>query len=193
MNLTIFRHVVISHQESGLTWSICPISGVLEYEVALDTIILVSVPKVVRALKYCDNPFLCLQNHTAATKLNVDSRSVKKLTQMHRIFRLIGSHHFYLSTLYARIQCGIFANTTDAMVAIANLPSIRESRHRLCLQKTLLAIKTSKSFKKSGVLFIGAKLPTCDMHAWIIEDGVQPDVEDRIWINFRPLLAIYCE
>jgi len=40
------------------------------------------------------------------------------------------------------------------------------------------------------VLFIGAEIATYNMHAWIIEDNEQPDFEDRVWINYRPLLAI---
>jgi hypothetical protein len=29
------------------------------------------------------------------------------------------------------------------------------------------------------------------MHAWIIENGTQPDPQDREWILYRPLLALY--
>jgi hypothetical protein len=71
------------------------------------------------------------------------------------------------------------------------LSSIDKSKleHR-CLQRCLSVAKTSSSFQKSGVIFIGALLPLREMHAWIIEDGQQPDNEDRDWINFTPLLAL---
>jgi hypothetical protein len=59
-----------------------------------------------------------------------------------------------------------------------------------CLQKALTVAKTSKKFKTHGVLFIGAQLPLKNMHAWIIEDGIQPDQADRNWINYLPLLAL---
>jgi hypothetical protein len=60
-----------------------------------------------------------------------------------------------------------------------------------CLQKTLLAAKTSRSFASDGVLFIGANLPTGHMHAWIIEKNTQPDPVDRHWISYQPLFAIH--
>ena len=66
-----------------------------------------------------------------------------------------------------------------------------ELKHQLCLQRAFLASKISKSFEANGVIFIGAFLPTGDMHAWIIENGIQPDSDDRGWINYRPLLALY--
>ena len=59
-----------------------------------------------------------------------------------------------------------------------------------CLQKALTVAKVSKKFKSHGVLFIGAQLPLKSMHAWIIEDGIQPDQSDRKWINYLPLLAL---
>lgn len=52
-------------------------------------------------------------------------------------------------------------------------------------------MKTSKTFKKDGILFIGASLPSGKMHAWIIENGIQPDRLDRNWIMYRPMLALY--
>jgi hypothetical protein len=58
------------------------------------------------------------------------------------------------------------------------------------LQRCLLAAKISSSFKKNGVLFIGFSSSIKDMHAWIIEGNIQPDFDDRVWINYKPLLAI---
>lgn len=74
---------------------------------------------------------------------------------------------------------------------IAKIPEQELFHERLCLQRSFLALKTSKTFKKNGVLFIGASLPTGNMHAWIIEDNYQPDTLDREWIMYEPLLAFY--
>ena len=59
-----------------------------------------------------------------------------------------------------------------------------------CLQRALTVAKCSKKFKTHGVVLIGAQLPLKSLHAWIVEDGVQPDPEDRQWVNFLPLLAL---
>jgi hypothetical protein len=53
----------------------------------------------------------------------------------------------------------------------------------------LAVAKSSKEFKKSGVLFIGADLPQTRLHAWIIEKDYQPDPWDRSWINYLPIAA----
>ena len=85
----------------------------------------------------------------------------------------------------------MFEKTNEAITYINSLPPQVELKHRLCLQRAFLSSKISKSFIKEGVIFIGAFLPTGDMHAWIIENGVQPDFDDRGWVNYRPLLAFY--
>jgi len=41
------------------------------------------------------------------------------------------------------------------------------------------------------VIFIGVFLPSKSMHAWIIEDGIQPDPSDTMWINFQPVAVLY--
>ncbi|WP_366186487.1 hypothetical protein [Flavobacterium ovatum] len=61
----------------------------------------------------------------------------------------------------------------------------------LCYPRSLFAASTSKKFAKEGVMFIGIFLPSKSMHAWIIEDGIQPDCYDNMWINFQPVAAIY--
>lgn len=76
------------------------------------------------------------------------------------------------------------------MAVVGGLPDQQVNRTSLCLQRSLLVAKVSQSFKERGVIFVGASLHTGDMHAWIIEDGEQPDAEDRDWVNYRPLLAL---
>ena len=85
----------------------------------------------------------------------------------------------------------MFENSVEAFDAISKLETHIKNKNDLCLQRSLLIMKTSKSFKKNGVLFVGASLPSGKMHAWIIENGVQPDRLDRNWIMYKPLLAIY--
>jgi hypothetical protein len=83
----------------------------------------------------------------------------------------------------------MFETSFEAMSAIDRIfPGDQNTES--CLQRALTVAKVSKKFKSHGVLFIGAQLPLKNMHAWIIEDGIQPDRADRKWINFLPLLAI---
>ena len=83
----------------------------------------------------------------------------------------------------------MFDSTEQAISKIAELYNAAAGSD--CLQKTLLAAKTSRSFASDGVLFIGANLPTGNMHAWIIEKKTQPDPADRHWISYQPLVAIH--
>ena len=76
------------------------------------------------------------------------------------------------------------------MAAVGGLSDQQADRTSLCLQRSLLVAKVSRSFETRGVIFIGATLHTGDMHAWIIEDNEQPDADDRDWVNYRPLLAL---
>ena len=85
----------------------------------------------------------------------------------------------------------MFDNTNEAITYINSLPPQVEFKHQLCLQRAFLSSKISRGFIDNGVIFIGAFLPTGDMHAWIIENGKQPDYDDRGWVNYRPLLAFY--
>jgi hypothetical protein len=191
--LKAVRLPVFSH---GSWWSICPYTGSLFKEDEIDEAAIDSVPdKVDRAIYYCDKPFSLIPAN--ATKLNLEKYflnrkdQLKVLEKMHTRLINIGNHNFFLSRLYANIPKKIFESTEVAMVAISSLPLQIEGSGKLCLQKSLLAMKTSKTFQEKGVLFIGAFIPTGQMHAWIIEGDMQPDEKDRFWINFRPLLAFY--
>ena len=96
---------------------------------------------------------------------------------------------FFVSTLYASLKRPIYGNSFEAMSAISRIFP-EEQYAESCLQKALTVAKVSKKFKSHGVLFIGAQLPLKSMHAWIIEDGIQPDRADRKWVNYLPLLAL---
>ena len=173
--------------ESG--WAIHPLSGGLLNFKEKDLHLFTGKvsDKVSKALALCDEPYrLMPQNEFLITENNAI-----KINQLNKIFsRLVklGNNRFLMSRLYSSITANIFENSLQAMSAINSLEySSTENR---CLQKCLAIAKTSKSFKKSGVIFIGAQIPLKEMHAWIIENEIQPDIEDRSWINFTPLMAI---
>ena len=115
---------------------------------------------------------------------------LSKLKKYNNNLLWLGNKNFFLSCLYSRLNIPIFENTVSAFDHIAELKIHKEMKGKICLQRSLLAAKTSNSFKKNGTLFIGAQLPTGIMHAWIIENGIQPDRQDREWIMYKPLLAI---
>lgn len=148
--------------------------------------------KVSDALILCDNPYLVNPHDENITRLPDESNKITTLRRMHKIFLAIGNRRFYISLLYSKIKKNLFDNSELAFSSISkNIPEQIERRNELCLQRSLLVLKTSNSFKHSGVLFIGAALPTGNMHAWIIETNCNPDHQDREWIMYRPLLAFY--
>lgn len=115
----------------------------------------------------------------------------RKMQRMHDRLCKLGNRRFFLSLLYAGIRVPMFDTTQLAMAAVSKLEKQKQDRDKLCLQRSLLVAKISRSFSKSGVIFVGAHMRTGDMHAWIMEDGMQPDSEDRTWINYKPMLALH--
>lgn len=144
---------------------------------------------MVHAIESCNDPYFCSWEPNANSVKLAESDS-KRLEKMNSRLHQIGNRRFWLSYIYAGFSHPIFENTKEAFSIISQLPEQVNARADHCLQRSLLAAKTSKSFSEKGVLFIGASIASADMHAWIIEDGCQPDFEDRNWINFRPLLAL---
>jgi hypothetical protein len=148
--------------------------------------------KVSDALHVCEYPYLVSTQKEAMIKPNINLDTINKINRMHDMFMSMGNNRYYISLLYSRIRKPLFSNTGLAFTAISNnIDTQIERRNELCLQRSLLAMKTSKTFKKSGVLFIGASLPTGRMHAWVIESNCNPDMQDREWIMYRPLIAYY--
>lgn len=151
----------------------------------------IGLPKasVTQAIEYCNDPYQCEWSPRPHSK-KLSIAEMKALNRANDILFKIGNSNFLLSILYASIKEPIFDTTKQAFSAIATLPKHQGEALDRCLQRTLLAAKTSRSFSRGGVIFIGADLSSLEMHAWIIENGQQPDHEDRSWINYRPLLAI---
>ena len=180
------------YYKDGYLWSICPYSGSLIKDKTTEPTKTSLPSKVTEALKYCNNPYLCQPYDTVYhEKLEVNKNIFIRLNRMHKRLAHFGNKRFFLSRQYACFRNLLFPTTSEAIMAISQIALQREQMGKLCLQRTLLALKTSKSFPENGVLFIGSLLPTVNMHAWIIENETQPDVEDRDWILYRPLLAFY--
>ena len=140
-----------------------------------------------QSLYQCDNPYLLNPIRYDNSELTTDQRHLNLDTIFKRL-KYISSKNFLLALLYSNIRLPQFSNSIDAMRALSLVSDAKNTES--CLQRTLTVAKTSESFKDKGVIFIGAQLPLKNMHAWIIEDGIQPDQEDRHWVNFVPLMAL---
>lgn len=187
----MFRPVRLLAEYANSWWAIAPLTGSLvRYEHKPRASVIDRRPALVtEALSFVDAPFSC-RSPWPAPPVDVDEPTLDRLQRKHARLRAIGNRRFLLSLAYAGISRPLFASTRQAMAAVAKIPAQQEDRTSLCLQRSLLAASVSQSFAVRGVIFIGANVRTGDMHAWIIEDGEQPDAEDRIWINYRPLLAL---
>lgn len=115
-----------------------------------------------------------------------------KSTQINRIIKyyaklLIWLHRYFYPGIYllSKFRFEIFA---DGVVAADIFCNIHPQNQRvLCLPRSVFIATTSKKFKQSGTMFIGAFLPSRHMHAWIIEDGINVYRHDYIWTNFTPI------
>jgi hypothetical protein len=145
--------------------------------------------KIIEALGYCNNPY---------TLTKIESVSIKKLSVIKKyklsayanLLISINKLNFCLVKFCSNIELPVFDNATNSILFFRNnKPSAIQNN--LCLPRSLFAASSSKLFKKNGVIFIGVSLPSNMMHAWIIEDGKQPDQFDTMWINFQPVAAIY--
>ncbi len=191
MKFKYLKHVDLPYFDGNNHWSICPYTGSLLKGNSEKNANHTKIPrKVSMAIQYCNEPYLCKVNNEI--KINQCNLVLfEKINKMHNRLLKISNSRFYTTRLYSSMKNLLFENTSEAITCINSLPPQVELKHQLCLQRAFLAAKISKSFTKEGVIFIGAFLPTGDMHAWIIENGVQPDFDDRGWVNYRPLLAFY--
>ncbi len=174
----------------GFWWTISPLTGSLLRHVYKPHSLFDDINQKVRsALEICEHPFNC-EWSPIPSEGRLSEKNFRQLNQMHDRLLWIGNNHFFLSMLYAGLKRNIFATTKEAMSEIALIPEQAIHRDERCLQRCLLAAKTSESFKQNGVLLIGSIPDDGDMHAWIIESDSQPDHMDRGWINYIPMLAI---
>lgn len=185
------RRASLPHCQDGAWWFVSKWSGSLfRSTLPPHDALLGDIPlKVAEALVFCDNPYLC-RSPLKFGSLHSKTEHDYRLIWLAKLFALLGNERFFLSTSLAGLDVRLFDTTRLAFDIISRLPGLSWGDDT-CLQRSLLAAMTSKTFHQNGVMFVGAELSTGAMHAWIIEDGEQPDLEDRSWINFRPLLALY--
>ena len=89
-----------------------------------------------------------------------------------------------------KFRIPIFENSNQAIVIFREITKDK-NQSDLCLPRSFFAAVTSKKFKESGAVFIGVFLPSTSMHAWVIEDNIQPDFEDNIWFNYQPVAVLH--
>ena len=185
----MLRIYSIAKPYSGSGWAIHPFSGsLLKFsESDVSKFESTQIPtKVLLALDFCNNPYKL--SPPLFLDESIGYYNDTKIESVYRHLSYLRKKSFFLSLIYAGIGKRLYPDSISAMKALTRkLPS---HDTEACLQRALTVAKTSKKFKSHGVLFIGAQLPLKSLHAWIIEDGVQPDAQDRQWINFLPLLAL---
>lgn len=144
--------------------------------------------KLLKALSECNNPYLLDSKiyeitHSIDSKSNFNKKSITIIKQITRM-------SFWLGYKTAPIICSKKFENTKIAIDFFRIKTQIKSEDILCLPRSIFAAASSKTFEKNGVIFIGVFLPSNSMHAWIIEDGVQPDPWDTIWTNFQPVAAI---
>jgi hypothetical protein len=182
------KFTLIPYKLDGLFYFISPLSGNLV--VSNSEVVGSKLNKqITKAIWLNNNPYKLIPL-SSNSDFALSDILMQKLIAYNNILMWLGNKRFFISCLYSRLTVPLFENTVLAFDYISGIDIHKEKKGRICLQRTLLAAKSSKSFKKNGTLFIGAQLPTGIMHAWIIENDIQPDRQDREWIMYKPLLAI---
>jgi hypothetical protein len=173
---------------SGNWWYISPLSGSLIKSPTKPKSR--ELPKkVLHALDACSNPYECIWTPNKAN-FKLKEENLRLPIKFDRLFFFLGNKNFLLSVIFSLINRPLVKNSLEAFSLISELPNYKDTIADKCLQRSLLAAKISGSFPSRGVIFIGAEISSGEMHAWIMESNLQPDFEDRSWINYRPLLAI---
>jgi hypothetical protein len=153
----------------------------LDFKTNLDT-------KVSFALKLNDKPYTLEKPRKHETTL-INTSKIR-----YQLYAKLLIRTCKVSFLFTRIltifRFPFFENSTEAIIAFRKIAPV-SIQNDLCLPRALFAAVTSKKFKEKGVVFIGVFLPSKSMHAWVIEDGVQPDPYDDLWVNFQPVAAIW--
>jgi hypothetical protein len=142
--------------------------------------------KVENALNLCRNPYL-LKYSNRSTLGNTGGVLARGVA---RRLVLLSRFNFWVACRYASLGCPVFASAADA-IRHFHFYTAEDDQKVLCLPRSLFAARMSRKFADSGVILIGAFLPSRSLHAWVIEDGIQPDPTDRQWTNFKPVAALF--
>lgn len=142
--------------------------------------------KAMEAIQLCDNPYLMKNNEL----LSNSATPQKNLNALGKLFVYVAQINFFL---LRKIPLFVKPRFNDASEAIYYFRKniYPDKQKNLCLARAFFAASMSKNFKKSGVIIIGLFLPSRSLHAWVIENGTNPDYFDTEWINFKPI-AIIC-
>ncbi len=149
--------------------------------------------RIAAALECCESPYKCIPTQAPQYEgLEVDGTALKAIDQVSRTLFQLGNKRFLRSIAYASKNTGAFQTSVTAFEALTQkVPPHTDLNFKHCFQRALAVAKVSRSFWSSdSAVLIGAFLQTGAMHAWIMEGDSQPDPYDRVWINYRPLLAI---
>ena len=95
-------------------------------------------------------------------------------------------HAFLLARLWAKIPLRCYPDAGVATRVYYRLYPGEQQRN-LCLPRAFFARSTSRRFRKHGAMFVGAFLPSVQMHAWVLEDGMHADHHDNNWVNYAPV------
>lgn len=137
-------------------------------------------------LNFVNNPYLLCPFQVVSKKPALYKWYIKSYAN---ILIFLNRYSFYLLRLFSKINIPVFDNATEAILAFRDSTK-NKNQSDLCLPRSLFAASTSKRFKKNGTVYIGVFLPSRSMHAWVIEDNVQPDPYDNMWINFQPVALL---
>jgi hypothetical protein len=178
----------LSFSQNDHSYFMCAWSGALLESSGSDhSPQLIPVQKLKKALDFCHNPYLMPPSGIDSKEsLNRNPREARKAERLISLCML----NFFLARQYAALSTPIFPDSRAAIDFFHN-STPKGDRSSLCLPRSLFAAKTSQAFKAEGVIFIGTFLPSRHMHAWVIEDGEQPDPYDKIWHLYKPVAAIY--
>jgi hypothetical protein len=145
--------------------------------------------KLNECLSFCHQPYALKRQLVDSTSSSSVPFCQKNLSARAAwLVKLSRSNFFWLASFYASVGRPHFEESSSA-IAFFRQQMFAYRQDTLCLSRSLFAASTSKRFADAGVLFIGVFLPSRCMHAWIIEDGRQPDCQDSMWVNFRPVAA----
>jgi hypothetical protein len=186
----MLRSVALNVHCFQYMWSISPLTGGLRRCRASAPSRSVTAPPepVARALEYCTDPFRVEPSPHELRAVDCSALKSSALS-VASTSKVLSHQSFFMLRLWAVRRRVIFDNSEAAFFFLNHQTDLKFDQDCLC--RSFFVAKTSKSFASSGVLFIGAFLPTFQMHAWIIDQGGQPDQTDRYWINYTPLLAFY--
>jgi hypothetical protein len=146
--------------------------------------------KLKRNIILCNQPYLLdRQSPKTPYSMTGDSSCVHLTKRASRLVRLWRSNLFWLAHQYASFSKPLLQDSSEA-IALFRKETPQFPQNTLCLPRSLFAASASRRFAEAGVLFIGVFLPSRSMHAWILEDGSQPDADDQMWINFQPVAAL---